>query len=80
MKPREDNGYYISALATGSKRKNPDLILPGGFIKGYVYRSDVVEVEEKKEGEKRLEKETDQEIKVNEEESICRDDMFSRLQ
>lgn len=77
-KLREEENYYITALNT---RRNPDLIFPGGAIRGNMYfRKDVNENAKEAEKESQDDKQPAVESSDEDKANTVVDDMFSKLQ
>jgi len=68
---RDEPNYYITAQST---KRNPDLLIPGGPIKGNAYRRKLVDLEDKQESCR------DEEGDKEESSAPQTDDLFSRLQ
>ena len=39
---RDESNYYLMAIAGGGANRNPDLIVPGGSIKGNSYKRKLI--------------------------------------
>ena len=78
-KLRDESNYYITALNT---RRNPDLIFPGGAIRGNMYfRKDVNENAKESEEESQDDKKAkDAPLSDDDIADAAIDDMFSKLQ
>ena len=77
MRGRDDGNYYITAINT---KRNPDLIIPGGAIKGNMYfrRHLDPDRDEPQTTDSQVGHQTVQETGEDEGENV-EDDMFSRL-